>query len=81
MSSEVKSFEGLSQTLVEQADQKPLVSLQLCEVSVVRLQMQDWAASTIVFLKFQDVEIWRECRLWEVVEVLELVGLAVTALH
>ena len=54
---------------------------ELDEVAVKRLQMRDWAASTIVFLKFQDAEVRWEYRLWKVAEVPELVILAVLALH
>ena len=66
---------------MKQADQQPFVSQKLSKVATVHLEMGDWVASTIVFFKFWDVEIHRECRLWEVVEVLELVGLAVPTLH
>ena len=53
--------------------------MELDEVTAVRLQMCDWAASTVVFCKFQDFEFWWECRLWKVAEVLELVELVVLA--
>ena len=39
------------QTFLEQADQQPLVSLELSEISAVRLQMGNGAAPTIVFIK------------------------------
>ena len=55
--------------------------LKLDKVVAVRLQMGDWAASTTVFVKFGDAEVHKECRLWEVVEVPESVGLTVLALH
>ena len=43
---------GVSQTLLEQADQEPVVSLKLSKVSVVCPQMRDGATSTVVFFEF-----------------------------
>ena len=45
------------QTLLEQVNQQPIVSLKLSKVATVHLQMCDWAASTVVFVKYRDVEI------------------------
>ena len=69
-----------SQTLLEQADQQSLVSLKLSEISAVRSQMGNGAASTIILVEVRDVEFrWEHC-LWKIAEVLKLVGLAITAL-
>ena len=46
-----------NKTLLEYADQKPLVSLKLSKVFTVRPQMGDWAASTIILLEFRDMEV------------------------
>ena len=51
------------QTFLEQTDQQSVISLKLDKVAAVRLQMGDWEAFTIVFLKFRDVEVHRECHL------------------
>ena len=69
------------QTFLEQVNQQPIVMLELDEVATIRLQMSDCAASTILFLKFQDAEVRREYRLWKVGEVPELVRLAVLTLY
>ena len=66
---------------MEQADQQPLVSLKLGEITTICLQMGYGAAPTIIFLKVRDLELWREYRLWEIAEVPELVGLVVYPLH
>ena len=68
---------GPCQTLLEQTYQQTVISLKLDKVAAICLQVGDWVASTIVFIKFQDVEVHWECHLWKVAEVLELVGLAV----
>ena len=70
-----------SQTFLEQADQQPLVCLELSEISAVRLQMGNGVAPTIVFIKIQDTEYRWEHRLRKVTKVLELVGLVINALH
>ena len=69
------------QTLLEQTDQEPIVSLKLRKVSTVCFQMGDRAASTIVLFEFQDAKLHWECRLWKETEVPKSVGLAVCALH
>ena len=51
------------QTLLEQTNLEPVVSLKLRKVSAVCPQMRDGAASTVVFFKLQDVEFRRECHL------------------
>ena len=51
------------QTFLEQVDQQPLVSLVLSEISVVRLQMGNGTAPTIVFIKIWDTEFRWEHRL------------------
>ena len=70
-----------SQTFLEQADQQPLVNLELSEISAVCLQMSNGAAPTIIFIKIWDMEFWWEHGLWKVIEVVELVGLVINALH
>ena len=72
---------GAGQTLLKYADKEPFVSLKLSKVPIVCLQMRDGAASTIVSFELRDAEFRRECGLWKVAEVPELVGLAVLALH
>ena len=72
---------GARQTLLEQTDQEPFVSVELSKISAVDPQMQDGAAATVVLFEFRDAEVQRECGLWEVVEVPKLVGLAIPALH
>ena len=72
---------GAGQTLLEQADQEPVVSLKLRKVFAVCLQMRNRAASIVVLFEFQDVEFHWEYHLWKETEVPESVGLAVCALH
>ena len=60
---------------------EPFFGMKLSKVSAVCPQMRDGAASTVILFEFQDAEVQRECGLWKVAEVPELVGLAVRALH
>ena len=48
---------------MEQADQQPLISLELSEVSTVGPQMGNGAALAIVLIKVWDVEVRWEYRL------------------
>ena len=70
-----------SETLLEHADQKPLISLKLCEVTAIRPQMGNGTSLTVILIKVRDLEVWWEYYLWKVVEVPKLEGLAIAALH